>query len=754
MLQLAPTQPIASNLRPVALRMRPDLVVRERKVGARTYFVIKDPIRLLHHQLWEEEFALLKMLDGRTSFTAMAAAFCKKYPGSRLDTRLLQILHGQFYRNGLVLSDNIGQSEELQRRSDVLKSQLWWGRVRSWMSIRFRGVNPDRALDYLDRRFGWCFESPALICIATFILFTLAFFALHSVQVLSLLPSINDYVNVNTIALVYLTFSGLKVLHEIGHGLACKHYGSECNELGLMLLIFTPCLYCDVTDSWMVESKWKRAMIAAAGMLFELFAASICMWIWWFTHPGILHSLCFHAVLIGSFGTILFNGNPLLKYDGYFVVSDLLDRPNLFQQAKGIISNGIAQFYVRHVPTAIADYSGRSNRFLWIYGLLSGIYRWVLSVVILFMVYKLFQILRLESLGLFLVLSVFAGWLYWITHAVGTLVREPGRFENLRKGRVAFSLFAAILLLALVIWLPLPSRVTSHAFLEVKDAKSVVVLVDGKLVRCQPEGAIVHAGDEIAKLVSDDLELTLVARRGELSRQRARLIGLESRRGDDILAASRIPTVQEAIAGLELEVRRLESDIEQLTLRAPVDGKIIAPMAAKESKKPNEVQAWSGTPMDAENVGCVLQRGTTFCEVGNADCFQGTVYLTQSQVELVRPGHAVYLKSKSLPNHTFRGTVSEVGTAVTPEVPLEIASSGYVPSRTNRNGRQESIEPMFLARIEIAPDSLPQNDLIPMHHSIGQVSIQIDSQSLGSRIARFVFSTFTIDPTAQRRSAP
>lgn len=750
MLQLAPSQPFDSSQRPVAIRMRPDLIVRERSAGSRVYFIIKDPIRLSHHQLWEEEFALLQMLDGRTSVAAMKEAFVDKFPGSRLDSRLLQILHGQFHRNGLVLSDNVGQSDELRRRNEHAQSREKWGRVRGWMSIRFRGINPDTALDHLDQRLGWCFELPAMLAMAFFLVFTLVFFAAHCISIGSSMPSLNEYMTAQTFALTYLAFCGLKVLHEIGHGLACKHYGGECNEMGLMLLIFTPCLYCDITDSWMVGSKWRRAMIALAGIWFEFIAASICMWLWWLTNPGVMHSLCFQVVLVGSVGTLLFNGNPLLKYDGYFVVSDLLDRPNLSQQARRVLWNGFAWFFLRRAPHLPADYSGRGDGFLWLYGVMAGVYRCLLSMVILFVVFKIFQILRLESVGLFLICSVLAGWLYWICDAVGAWLKARGGRGSLRKGRVSLTLLVSIFMLAAVVWLPLPARLHSQAYLEVRATRAVVVLVDGKLQQCQAEGAMVHAGDEIAKLVSEDLELSLIARRGELSRQRARLIGLESRRGVDPLVSSMMPSVQEAIRGLELEVQRLESDIEQLTLRAPIDGTILAPMTTKPSMNPNELPTWSGYPMDAENVGCVLPRGTTFCEIGDARSFQATVYLSQPQVELVRPGQAVFLKSKTLPAHSFRGTIFAVGMATHLELPSEVATAGIVPNRPNSNGRPESVEPVFIAKIEIAPESLRGNDLLPLHHSIAKVSIQIDSQSLGNRIARFVFSTFAIDPTVKR----
>ena len=749
--QLLSSQYLASNDRPVGLRMRPDLVVRERRSRGRIYFILKDPITLAHHQLWEEEYSLLQMLDGKTSFSSMKDAFGKRFKNSRLDLKLLQMLHGQFHRNGLVLSDGIGQSGEMHRRHERSRSQARWGRVRQWMSIRFRGINPDSVLEYLDRRMGWCFEAPALVVIGGFIVFTLSFFVLQGVTVASSLLNMNEYLTTNTVGWLLVTFLALKVIHELGHGIACKHYGGECNEMGIMLLLFTPCLYCDVTDSWMIESKWKRAMIALAGIWFELITASICMWSWWFSNPGIIHSVCFHTMLVGSIGTIAFNGNPLLKYDGYFVVSDLLDRPNLWQSARRVVSNGFMRFYVRNFSSSAVDYSGRSNAFLWFYGLLSGAYRWILFLTVLMIVYKFFQVFRLELLGLSLIVFTCIGLLVSVFNRLVTFVGVPGRIRNLRKGRVSLSVFIAVALLAAVVWIPLPARLHAPVFLEVKDAKSVVVMVDGRLLRCQPEGARVRSGDVIAQLGSHDLQLNLVARRGELARQRARLVGLESRRSDDVLIASRIPTVQETIAGLELEVQRLASELDQLTLRAPIDGILIAPLRTDEPI-PNDVPFWVGTPLDVENTGCFLRRGTILCQIGQADQVQGTVYLSQAQVELVRPGQAVTIKSKALPNVSFRGTMVEIGTTGHPEIPLEIARSGLVPNRTNPQGRPESNEPIYVARVEIMRDSFAKDGAVPMHHAIGAVSIQVNPQSIGTRLARFVYSTFAFDPTVQRKA--
>lgn len=747
MLQLAPTQPLDSTRRPVALRMRPDLIFQERRVGSKKYYVIKDPIRLVHHQLWEEEFALLQMLDGQRSLAEMKEAFVSKFPGTRLDARLLQVLHGQFHQNGLVLSEHIGQSDELLRKHEHFRSQELWRRIGGWMSIRFRGFNPDGLLEYLEKKAGWFFRLPILAAIIGFLLFTLVHFWSHVAS----LPSFDEYATVQSLVLLYLAFSGLKILHEFGHGLACKHFGGECNEMGVMLLIFTPCLYCDVTDAWMVEGKWKRVMIAASGILFELVAASVCMWIYWITNPGLIHSLCFQVALVGSVGTLLFNGNPLLKYDGYFVVADLLDRPNLSFQAQRVLWNGFSRVYSRRTPNSPADYSGRSDGVLWIYGVLANAYRFALSFVVLFVVFKIFQILRLELVGAFLAGSVLVGWLGWISKGTGTWISAQGGLRNVRKGRVSLTLLVAILLISAVIWLPLPCRLHAFAFVESRGARTVSVLVDGKLQHCQTEGAIVRAGDELASFVSEDLELSLVSRKGELARQRARLTGLESQRGTDPLVAAMMPSVQEAIHGLEIEIQRLESDKDQLTLRAPVDGVVLAPSTTQPVVSPDEIQKWSGLPMDAENLGCVLRRGTTFCEVGDPQNLQGTLYLSQSQVELLERGQVAFLKSKAAPSITFRGTISEVGSSATLELPTEVARAGIFPSLVNRNGQYESTEPVFLAKVEIAPESLRECKSMPLHHSIAKASIQIQSQSLGQRIARFVYSTFAIDPTVKGR---
>ena len=158
-------------------------------------------------------------------------------------------------------------------------------------------------------------------------------------------------------------------MHEFGHGLSCKHFGGECHEIGVMLLVFTPCLYCNVSDSWMLPNKWHRAAIGAAGMYVELVLASIATFVWWFSQPGPFNYICLSVMFICSVSTVMFNANPLLRYDGYYILSDFLEIPNLRQKASTILNRSSASGAwasksrkirsCRTQPVAVRDLHGR-----------------------------------------------------------------------------------------------------------------------------------------------------------------------------------------------------------------------------------------------------------------------------------------------------------------------------------------------------------------------------------------------------------
>ena len=152
------------------------------------------------------------------------------------------------------------------------------------------------------------------------------------------LPSFDNFFAANNWFLLAIVLGVTKVLHEFGHGLACKRFGGRCHEMGLMFLVLTPCLYANVSDSWLLKSKWKRAFIAAAGMYVELVIASIAVFVWWFSIPGLVHHLALNVIVVCSVSTLIFNANPLLRYDGYYILADLMEIPNLRQKSSAMLN--------------------------------------------------------------------------------------------------------------------------------------------------------------------------------------------------------------------------------------------------------------------------------------------------------------------------------------------------------------------------------------------------------------------------------
>jgi putative peptide zinc metalloprotease protein len=175
----------------------------------------------------------------------------------------------------------------------------------------------------------------------------------------------------------------VKICHEFGHGLSCKKFGGECHEMGLMFLVFTPCLYCNVSDSWMLPNKWQRVFIGAAGMYVELILASIATFLWWFSEDGMFNFLCLSVMFICSVSTVVFNGNPLLRFDGYYILMDILEIPNLRQKATEILKRWF-QKNCLGLELQENPFLPHRNRFLFgIYTIASFVYRWVVAFSII-----------------------------------------------------------------------------------------------------------------------------------------------------------------------------------------------------------------------------------------------------------------------------------------------------------------------------------------------------------------------------------
>ena len=193
--------------------------------------------------------------------------------------------------------------------------------------------------------------------------------------------------------IVWLIYPFIKAMHELGHGLALKTWGGEIHETGVNLLVFMPVPYVDATDSWTFSNKWRRMAVGAAGIFVELFLASLALFLWLAIEDGIVKDMALNVILIAVFSTLLFNGNPLLRYDGYFIFEDWLEIPNLASRAQRYYYYLIQKYILKiediHSPVTA---EGEKKWFLF-YGFLAPLYRFLILFTIAMYLIDTFLIL-------------------------------------------------------------------------------------------------------------------------------------------------------------------------------------------------------------------------------------------------------------------------------------------------------------------------------------------------------------------------
>ena len=731
----------SSTTRGVTLRRRGDLVVNRQVYQGQAWWVVKDPISLHYFRFRPEEYALLDMLDGRTSLDALKEQFEARFPPRRSTVDELSRFFATLHRSGLVIGDRPGQGPQLfeRRRQRIWREWMAW--LANIMSMRFRGIDPDWLLERLDPWFGWLFSPPAIAAALVFVASALLLVLVNFDVFRAKLPEFHQFFAAGNWLYLAVALGVTKILHEFGHGLSCKHYGGECHEMGMMLLVFTPCLYCDVTDSWMLPSKWKRAAIGAAGMYVEVIIASIATYLWWNSHPGVFNQLCLDVMFVSSVSTILFNANPLLRYDGYYILSDVLEIPNLRQKANTILQR-LASRWCLGIKQQDDPFLPQRNLGLFaLYAVASSLYGWVVTASIFLFVWNVFKPYRLEVLGQILALGAVWGLVIRPLQGIIKFFKVPGRRDEVKPKNVAVTAVVAAALAAGIALIPLPQRVWCPTELRPRGEEMVYVTVPGRLERLAVKpGAVVKRGDELARLVNVDLDLEIADLEGKATQYESRLKSLERERFSDPAAGLEIGTVKESLASLREQLARKHQDRRELVLVAPRDGVVLPPMSLKsQGEQGGKLPAWSGNALDDRNLGAIFQEGTVLCMVGEPERFEAVMVVDQSEVEFVADGQPVDLKLNSFPWQTFRGKVDQIAEThiEAGSERLSVKAGGSVPTETDPSGREIPISTSYEALM-----TLDDADAVFTPGMRGTARIQVGSRTVGQWLLRLLWQTF------------
>jgi len=727
----------ASIDRPLPLKQRPDLVVREQWFAGRRHFVLHDPLAATYAWLTEMEHAVWSLLDGRTSAADLLSRFAARFAPRQLTPHELQSFLAQLHRQGLVISDAPGQGQQLSERRARQGGFQLLRLAEKVLALRWRGVNPEPLLDWLDPKVGWLFSRIGLV-LWSVIVASAAVIALTQWSELSRrLPDARAWLAGGNLVWLGVALVLVKTLHELGHALAARRVGCRVREIGLQLFFLMPCLYTNVSDVWLVPSKWRRMAVSAAGIYVELLLAAIALLIWRQAEPGILSSLCLNVLFVASVGTLLLNGNPLLRYDGYYLLSDLAEVPNLEQTSRAELLAIAGRWCLGVEQPRTNDFSWRKRAWLAAYAAAALVYRALLLIGIYFTLRTMLGPYRLEPLGDVLLAMAVMGALIPLAVGLTQQVRQARRRRELRPVRLAFTGLVIAGLLAAACLIPLPHRITAPAVIEAADAGLVYVTVAGTLQSAIPAGTPVERGQTIAQLSSPELDRDLARLASETERQRLHIAALEASRSDDPAAQAALPAARQSLADLQdrlVQVRELSG---KLRLTAPVSGVVLPPPRQHERTGPQQLAGWSGTPLDSANRGSFLAAGTLVCLVGQPGQVEAVAIVEQGDVPLIPTGSAVRLAVAQSPQAALRGVVESVSQHDAGDLPPHLVAAGLIPQRLDAQGRPRALATMYQARIKL---NNPPQTLLP--GATGQVLFQAQPETVASRIVRWLGQTF------------
>ena len=715
----------AATARPadwIPVRRREDLVIREQWFRGVRRWCVKDPLARTYAHLRDEEFAVLSRLDGRATAGGVRSAFARAFPGRELTAVGLARFLAELRAGGLVTTTPGGTA--------VAPKAKLWKRVLRWpaalLAIRFRGVDPMPLLVPLERLLRPLFARPVLLAAGALVASAAGLFALNADAVFAALPEIGAFLSAANLPWLLAVLGAMKVLHELGHGLSCVHFGGECPELGVMILVLAPCLYCDVSDAWLLAHRRRRIAVVAAGVAVEVVLASAALWLWWLAEPGLFRTLCLNVAVVGSVSTVLFNGNPLLRYDGYFVLADLLEIPNLAETSKAAWRDAIGRWFRGESgPGRFADELSEGEepakrRWLLGYGAAAAVYRVLLTVAIAWLLFTILTPLGLrplaEAMAVAAGLGLIGGPLFAVVRgavegiaggasgAAGAAWRgakadlAEGARPPIRPTRVLAALLVAAGLAGAVGFLPLPESVEAPAALRPAEAVRLFAVTGGTVAWAAPPGARVAAGDPLMRLEDLELDRQVAELNGRLALARLRRDLLDARRLDDPTAAAGLAGLDRQAASLAAQLARREEDRDRLTLRAPIAGTVVAPPRLPDAPPSDDpgapLSGWTGTPLDAANRGAHLAPGTLVALIAPGDPFlaadrleaEGTVIaapvpaearlvVPEAAVQRVRVGQRVRLKFAQRPGETLTGSVTAIAAEALRTVPRELAGT-------------------------------------------------------------------------------
>lgn len=619
--------------------------IQRRDYSGERWYILQDKSNGRFHRLTPSAWRLISAMDGRNSLRQVlaSAAHAEFYiDKDEIPTRndlihLLQYLHVA----DLLVCDLPPNTQELFARREQKKQQRWLRLFMNPLTWNIPLGNPDRLLNKLMPVARLLASRTMGIVWLLVVGYALLQMGVHWTQLTQ--GHLDRLLSPSNLFLLWLTYPCFKVLHELGHGLFTKVWGGQVNDCGLVFVVGTPLPYVDASAATGFQSKRQRLMVGAAGMAVELFLAALALLMWLQLPNGFLRDFLYNIMIIGGVSTLFFNGNPLMRFDGYHLLTDACDLPNLATRANQQFSYLLRRYAYGVSGVFSPAVNNREAVLLTVYSVAAFAYRLLMLFVIILLVANYFPTLGLV-IGCWL---LFFQLLWPALKALNYLLRDKQLASKRHRalGVTAAGVVAAIVFLVAA---PMPMSTSVEAVLWLPDEARVKVESSGEVEQVLvADGATVAQGQELVYLSNPALVAHLATQQARLREYEARYqqAWVEDR------AQARL--FEQDLKAIGAEIELLQARVENLVVRSPSSGIF-------------RVTRLHHLP------GSFLRQGDEFALIEKPDLVRVRAALLQDEVGLLKQTSSISVKFASSPLHTIAAEMAQEVPVASLELPSQI----------------------------------------------------------------------------------
>ncbi|MCO8121375.1 site-2 protease family protein [Stieleria sp. TO1_6] len=549
----------ACDLSTARLRFRRDLAVTTSDDARRPHVIIEDPVSGAYYRLGKMEYALACLLCDDRNIAEAYATLCEQFPDQPLSESDAGDLCRWLVSSELAHTDSSQSASRLHQSAKQYRGQQLRQRANP-IAIQVPILHPDRLVSRIQPWIGWLFSpwASALVCL---LMFVCGWLVLANWNALN--RSSESLFSPSSMLFLACVTIGLKVVHEFAHALVCKRYGVNVGEMGVLFILFAPLAYVDVSSVWRLRSRWQRIHVAVAGIYIEMLVAALAMLIWMFSQSPLVQHACVGVMLSVGLATLVFNANPLMKFDGYFVMTDWARMPNLYVDSQQFLSNSLRRCFLGDA-ICYPNWSNRYRLVVAIYGVLALIWKAVVCVGLVAAAAKLFH-------GLGTVLAIAAA-ACWIGVPLWQGLKRLRSATNLARLRFALiSVASAVMISAVMFGCPWPRWGSTPAVVEYAPHEIIRAKVAGMVERIDVvPGQQVSPGDVLIQLRNRELANKTADLEFQIAQSQVRQRQL-LRQGKRAGAQGE----SSKSAALEKQLGEMQLQVDALTIRASGPGVIV-----------------------------------------------------------------------------------------------------------------------------------------------------------------------------------